>query len=89
MLNMVLFVPLGATLALLVGRRAFPVAVLAGFALSAAVEYAQASIPGRVPDVADVLWNSLGAATGAILIAVPRAVGAFVRARHRGSATRT
>ena len=46
LLNTMLFVPLGATIALLLGRRAWPLAILAGFALSAAVEYAQASIPG-------------------------------------------
>ena len=89
LLNTILFVPLGATIALLLGGRAFPLAILACFALSAAVEYAQGSIPGRVPDMQDVLWNSLGAALGAVVITVPRLIGALVRARHRGSETRT
>lgn len=89
LLNTMLFVPLGATIALLLGRRAFPLAILACFALSAAVEYAQGSIPGRVPDMQDVLWNSLGGAVGVVVITVPRLLGALMRARHRGSDTRT
>ena len=90
-LNTILFVPLGATIALLLGRRAWPVAILAGFALSAAVEYAQVSIPGRVPDPADVLWNTVGGAIGVIVVTVPRLVAAAIRARkrQRGRATRT
>ncbi len=50
MLNTLLLVPLGAAIALLLTRRAWPIAILVGFALSATVEYAQLSIPGRVPD---------------------------------------
>ena len=89
-LNTILFVPLGATIALLLGRRAWPVAILAGFALSAAVEYAQVSIPGRVPDPADVLWNTVGGAIGVIVVTVPRLVAGAIRARkhQRGRAIR-
>lgn len=89
LLNTLLFVPLGATLALVLGRRGLPLAILAGFALSAAVEYAQAAIPGRVPDVADVLWNSLGTAVGAVAVAALRAVVALASRIQRGSETRT
>jgi glycopeptide antibiotics resistance protein len=86
-LNPLLFVPLGATIALLLSRRLWPIAILAGFALSASVEYAQASIPGRVPDPADVLWNTVGGAIGVLLVTVPRLIGAAVlRARRRSSA---
>ena len=86
-LNTLLFVPLGATIALLLSRRLWPIAILAGFALSASVEYAQASIPGRVPDPADVLWNTVGGAIGVLLVTVPRLIGAAVqRARRRSSA---
>lgn len=89
-LNTILFVPLGATLALLLSRRAWPVAILAGFALSAAVEYAQGSIPGRVPDLDDVLWNTVGAAIGVVVVTIPRLVAAVIgRTRQRGSVTRT
>ncbi|QIG39902.1 VanZ family protein [Microbacterium sp. 4R-513] len=69
-LNTLLFIPLGATLALLLGRRSWPLAIVAGFALSAAVEYAQATIPGRVPDPDDVVWNTTGAAAGAVAVGI-------------------
>jgi hypothetical protein len=89
LLNLILFVPLGATIALLLSRRAWPLAILAGVVLSAAVELAQGSIPGRVPDTQDVLWNTLGAAVGVVIITVPRVIVGIARARQRGSETRT
>lgn len=87
-LNVLLFVPLGATLALLLPRRFWLVAILAAFALSATVEFAQRSIPGRVPDGDDVWWNTVGATVGVLAVAVPRLVAALAR-RQRGSVTRT
>ncbi|GAA1995487.1 VanZ family protein [Microbacterium pumilum] len=90
LLNTLLFVPLGGTIALLLSRRAWPVAILAGVGLSVAVEYAQGSIPGRVPDLEDVLWNSLGGAIGVIVVAIPRLVAAAGRrGDQRGRVTRT
>ena len=82
-LNTLLFVPLGATVALLLSRRLWPLAIFAGFALSATVEFVQESIPGRVPDAADVLWNTVGAAIGVLLVTLPRLAAAAVR-RSRG-----
>lgn len=79
LLNTLLFVPLGATVALLLSRRLWPVAIFAGFALSATVEFMQDSIPGRVPDLSDVLWNTVGAAIGVALVTAPRLVVAAVR----------
>jgi hypothetical protein len=81
-LNTLLFVPLGATVALLMSRRRWPVAVVAGLALSATVEFVQASIPGRVPDVADVLWNTVGGAIGVAIVTIPRLVAGARRRRH-------
>lgn len=83
MLNTLMFVPLGATIALLLSRRMWPLAILAGFTLSAAVEYAQDSIPGRVPDPADVLWNTVGGAIGVVLVTLIRFGIAGVRWAHR------
>jgi VanZ family protein len=80
-LNTLLFIPLGATLALLLPRRAWLVAIVAGFALSALVEIAQESIPGRVPDAGDVLWNTCGGAIGVILVTLVRAIGSVQRGR--------
>jgi hypothetical protein len=89
-LNTLLFAPLGAAIALLLSRRAWPIAILVGLALSATVEYAQLSIPGRVPDRDDVLWNTVGAAIGVVAVSAPRLfIAAMVRARQRGSMTRT
>lgn len=76
-LNALLFVPLGAALALLLPRRLWWVAIGGGLALSATVEYVQASIPGRVPDVDDVLWNTVGTTIGVLAMTlVGLAVGA-------------
>ena len=89
-LNTILFVPLGATIALLLPRRAWPIAIVAGCLLSATVEYAQESIPGRVPDPDDVLWNTVGAVIGVVAVTIPRLlVAAAARTRQRGSPTRT
>lgn len=82
-LNTLLFVPLGATVALLLSRRLWPVAIFAGFALSATVEFVQDSIPGRVPDLSDVLWNTVGAGIGVLLVTLPRLVAAGVRRSRR------
>ena len=87
-LNVLLFVPLGGTLALLLARRWWPLAIVCSFALSVAVEFAQRSIPGRVPDGDDVLWNTVGAAVGVLAVTIPRLVAAVVR-RQRGRRTRT
>ncbi|MFB8145566.1 VanZ family protein [Microbacterium sp. NPDC056003] len=87
-LNTILFVPLGATVALLLGRRWWPLAILTGSAVSACVEYAQRSIPGRVPDPADVLWNTVGAAIGVVVVAVGRLIGGAVRSLGEADRTR-
>jgi VanZ family protein len=85
-LNALLFLPLGLALALLLGRW-WVLAAPAGFAMSFAVEVAQARIPGRVPDLDDVLWNTVGAAAGAVLVGIIRGVAALVRAIARRQRT--
>ena len=62
--NIALFVPVGLFLLLLFGTRFWWVAVVAGFALTSAIETAQRSIPGRVPDERDLVANTLGTAVG-------------------------
>lgn len=79
-LNAVLFIPLGAALALLLGRRLWPLTPFLGFVVSFTVEYAQVRIPGRVPDPQDVVWNTLGATAGAAAAALVLLRG---RARRR------
>lgn len=91
-LNVLLFVPVGAGLAAVLGRGVGRVIVAAstGVALSIAVELAQESIPGRVPDVEDIMWNGLGTVLGilaVVIVRVLRDAAALVRARGRRRST--
>jgi hypothetical protein len=63
--NLLLFIPLGACLAL-AGRRLLA-ATLIGAAVSLAVEFAQQWIPGRDPNVGDIICNTAGTAIGVAL----------------------
>jgi len=65
LLNVLLFVPFGAALAL--ERRSIWRCALFGALLSAVVEFAQLYIPGRDSSIGDVLSNGSGATLGAIL----------------------
>lgn len=69
-LNALMFVPLGAALAALLGRRLWILAPVIGFVVSLTVEWMQGQIPGRIPDVQDIVWNTLGAIVGAVLTAI-------------------
>ncbi|WP_040168050.1 VanZ family protein [Microbacterium gorillae] len=71
-LNALMFVPLGVALAVLVGRRWWILAPVLAFALSFTVENLQARIPGRVPDVQDILWNTVGGTVGALVVMLVR-----------------
>lgn len=77
--NVAVFVPFGAALAaatLLSSRqgqrdgfwRWWLKVTLVGLALSALIELGQLVIPGRVTDIDDVILNTLGAATGALIM---------------------
>ena len=75
--NVAVFFPIGLALAgaLGPGSRARQVwgAISLGAGLSLAIELAQLGIPGRATDVDDLLFNTLGAALGAVcLVAVQR-----------------
>lgn len=78
LLNVLLFVPLGAGLALLTGWSWWRVTLVCALA-STAFEAIQLLLP-REPDVLDVLTNTLGAMVGAV------AVIAFERHRARPAA---
>jgi hypothetical protein len=60
--NVILYAPLGASLAALGRRGARAVGV--GFLLSACIELAQVFIPGRDPSLGDVTFNTIGTAAG-------------------------
>jgi hypothetical protein len=66
-LNLLFFVPFGAALVLSGVRPR--VVVLVGFALSLAIETAQMGVPGRDSSFGDLLFNTLGGAIGAGLVA--------------------
>lgn len=65
LVNLILFAPLGAALAL--NGFTGPRPVLAAGILSCCVELAQIVIPGRDPSLGDVCFNTLGAAAGQAL----------------------
>lgn len=83
--NVALFVPIGAIAFLLLPRRLWPLSLLAGPALSVAIEVTQAILrPGRVATVDDVVANTLGAAIGwALAVALSLAFAARARVPAR------
>lgn len=83
--NIALFVPVGLFLLLLVGSRFWWVAGFGAFVMTAAIETAQRSIPGRVSDERDILANTAGALLG-ILVGL---VLTFPASRRRAAARRT
>lgn len=72
--NVAMFVPLGVLAALLLPRRAWPLAVLAGVAATTAIELAQLPMPDRVSDPRDLVANSAGALIGVVLVLAARRV---------------
>lgn len=78
--NVLLFVPLGALVALIIGRGYWWVGAAAGLLISCAIELAQLLfLPGRYATPADVLANTIGAVLGALLTLL-------VRRRRRAAA---
>lgn len=86
--NIALFVPVGMLLMLLFGTRLWWVALGASFAMTSAIEFAQRSIPGRVPDERDLLANGLGAVIGVLIALVLTAPAALRRRRLRRASAR-
>lgn len=65
--NIAFFVPVGFLLALLLPFRGWPLAILGGGLLSAAVETAQGLfLPARVSSIYDVIANTSGAVVGCL-----------------------
>jgi len=66
--NILMFVPLGIFAALLLPRKAWWVLLFLGTAFSVAIELFQANfLPGRFPEVRDVISNSTGFLIGAAM----------------------
>lgn len=69
--NVVLFFPLGALIAWILGVRLWWGGVVAGFVVSVLIELGQFTfLPARVPSAADVAANTFGATLGALLALV-------------------
>lgn len=65
--NVILFLPLGALVARILGARLWWGGIAVGFVVSVLIELAQlAFLPARFPSVADVAANTFGAMIGAI-----------------------
>ena len=85
--NIALFVPVGMFLMLLFGTRLWWLALGASFAMTGAIEFAQRSIPGRVPDERDLVANGFGAVIGVLIALVLTAPAALRRRRQRRAST--
>jgi VanZ family protein len=85
--NVLLFVPLGALVVWIMGRRYWWVGAAAGILLSSLSELAQFFfLPARYPTLADVAANTLGATLGALLALLAMARRKSGRSR-RGART--
>jgi glycopeptide antibiotics resistance protein len=73
--NVLLFVPLGALIALELPRRFWWVAAVAAAVLSIVIETVQQFIPDRFASVADVIANTAGGLIGALLVWAVRRYG--------------
>jgi len=87
--NIALFVPIGVFLLLLVGTRFWWVAAGLAFVMTSAIETAQRSIPGRVPDERDLFANTVGALIGIAVAIVLTLPATLRRQRRRRSASVT
>lgn len=70
--NVVLFIPLGALLALELPLRVWWIAPLTTTTFSVAIELGQTLLPERVATIADVLANAAGGLVGATIVLVIR-----------------
>ncbi|WP_448006064.1 VanZ family protein [Agromyces bauzanensis] len=72
--NVAMFVPVGVLAALLIPRRRWPFAVVAGFAFTALIELVQVPAADRISDPRDLVMNASGAVFGVLLVLVARGV---------------
>jgi VanZ family protein len=87
--NALLFVPLGAALSLLLSRRLWMLAPVTAFIVSLTVESVQVVVPGRVSDVHDVIWNTVGGALGAGVVGLSRLLYSLANRQSPSARTTT
>jgi glycopeptide antibiotics resistance protein len=68
--NIAMFIPIGVFFVLLMGRKWWFAAILAGIGVTFTIEFVQLFIPSRVPDIRDLIANSLGASVGVFVALV-------------------
>ena len=77
--NVALFIPVGVFAALLIPRRRWLLALLAGLAFTTVIELIQVPEPHRMSDPRDLVMNTAGAVFGVMLVLAARMVRRSVR----------
>ncbi|MGW4929771.1 VanZ family protein [Agromyces sp. NPDC004153] len=72
--NVALFIPVGVLAALLIPRRRWALALLAGLAFTTVIELIQVPEPHRISDPRDLVMNTAGAVFGVLLVLAGRMV---------------
>lgn len=72
--NVAIFIPVGVLAALLIPRRRWPLALLAGLAFTTVIELVQVPEPHRISDPRDLVMNTAGAVFGVLLVLTARMV---------------
>jgi len=77
--NVALFIPVGVLAALLIRRRRWPLALLAGVGFTTLIELVQIPEPHRISDPRDLVMNTAGAVFGVLLVLAGRMVRRSVK----------
>jgi hypothetical protein len=72
--NVVMFLPVGVLAALLIRRRRWPLALLAGVAFTSVIELVQVPEPDRISDPRDLVMNTAGTMLGVLIVLAARMV---------------
>lgn len=72
--NVAMFIPVGVLGALLIPRRRWPLAFLAGVAFSVLIELVQVPVLDRISDPRDLVMNTAGAVLGVFVVLAARFV---------------
>jgi VanZ family protein len=87
--NVLLFVPFGMLGAAYLSRRRWWLAMIAGAALSTAIEIIQGTLlPGRYPSLSDIAANTTGAVLGVLVMTIVRLIWRWGRPRPAPPRTR-